>query len=219
MASELETAAKPGRRQAHKNRTQRALQQAALELFAKNGYDTTTTDEIAERAGVSPRTFFRYFPTKESVLFAGEYGWFQSFTNRYLEQPPKLTDVEALRETLVDLAPELGQIRKSLVLYERAVESSPTLRGGVYDHQKEDVATLAKAIARRRGFDEPDESASLLAAVGLVTYRRSLTRWLAGPVSVDPGSVIIEQFDLLGDLFTLNSLNGRRKPRRSAAKS
>ena len=97
MAEKLTSTTPPGRRQAHKMRTQRALQRAALELFAKNGYDTTTTDEVAERAGVSPRTFFRYFPTKESVLFVGEYGWFQSLSKHFLEQPDALGDIEAAK--------------------------------------------------------------------------------------------------------------------------
>lgn len=69
MANDVTAGAPPSRRRAHKLWTERALQQAALGLFSKNGHDTTTTDEIAEQAGVSPRTFFRYFPTKESVLF------------------------------------------------------------------------------------------------------------------------------------------------------
>ena len=182
-------------------RTERALQQAALELFANQGYDTTTTEEIAERAGVSPRTFFRYFPTKESVLFVGEYGWFQSFTRRFLTQPPSLSDVEAMRTTLLALTPELRGIRRSLLLYERAVASSPTLRGGVHDHQQEDIARLAAAIAKRRGLALPDERCSLLATVCLVTYRRGLGNWLTSAARADPSVTIAHEFDLLGELF------------------
>jgi AcrR family transcriptional regulator len=213
VAEKPEPVAKPGRRQAHKIRTERALQQAALKLFAEHGYDTTTTDEIAEAAGVSPRTFFRYFPTKESVLFVGEYGWFESFTKHYLSQPDALGCVEALRQTLIDLAPELTKIRRSLALYERAVASSPTLRGRVHDHQQQDIATLGGAIAERSGFDQPDERSSLLAAICLVAYRRCLTLWLAGPASVDPSTIIARQFDLLGELFapTPRNVNGRRR--------
>jgi len=190
-------------------RTARALQQAALALFAENGYDETTTDEIAESAGVSPRTFFRYFPTKESVLFAGSYGWYQTFTERYLAQPTTASDIEAIHHTLVELAPELGKRRQALVLYERAVASSATLRGGVQDHVQQDIATLAEAIALRRELAEPDESCTLLAAIVLVTYRRAVLRWLAGPANTSPRAVIDEELRLLISQFSAASSNGR----------
>lgn len=201
MAEELTTTEPPSRRQAHKLRTERALQQAALALFAGKGYDETTTDEIAEQAGVSPRTFFRYFPTKESVLFAGSYGWYQTFTEHYLAQPSSSSDVQAIHQTLVDLAPELAKRRKSLGLYERAVASSATLRGGVQDHVQQDIATLAEAIAQRRGLAEPDEGCTLLAAIVLVTYRRAVLRWLAGPASKNPAEIIDDEMTLLQAQF------------------
>ena len=56
-------------RQRHADRTRAAIAEAALELFADRGFAATTVDDIASRAEVAPRTFFRYFPTKESVLF------------------------------------------------------------------------------------------------------------------------------------------------------
>jgi len=200
----------PSRRQAHKTRTQRTLQQAALELFAKQGYDATTTEEIAERAGVSPRTFFRYFVTKESVLFVGEYGWFQEFTAEFLNQPRSLSDLDAMSATLVGLAHGLVLRRRSLLLYERAVASSPTLRGGVQDHQQEDIAKMAEAIATRRGMTQPDDECLLLAAVSLVTYRRALTKWLTGPAKVDPKQVIAAHFALLREVTAPARPNLRR---------
>jgi AcrR family transcriptional regulator len=210
MAEKLTSTAKPSRRQEHKMRTKRALQQAALDLFAKDGYDTTTTDEIAERAGVSARTFFRYFPTKDSVLFVGEYGWLQSLTEDYVKQPDSLADVDALLETLLANPPG----RRSLLLYEKAVTSSPTLRGVVFDHQQEDIETLAEAIATRRGLRNADEGCRLLATVVLITYRRALTRWIAGPASVDARNVIAEEFKVLQEQFTPANAKARRRTSR-----
>jgi AcrR family transcriptional regulator len=212
LAKSLATpAAPPSRRQAHKMRTERLLQQAALELFAKQGYDETTTEAIAEKAGVSPRTFFRYFATKESVLFVGEYDWFQTFTSDYAQQPAELSDVDAMLATLLNLAPGHEKRRRALMLYEKAVASSPTLRGGVHDRQQTDIATLADSVAKRRGLSKPDESCFLLGAVFLLTYRRALTAWMAGPASADLAAMITRNFELLKGLLGPTSPNGRRR--------
>jgi AcrR family transcriptional regulator len=205
------TAAPPSRRQAHKMRTERMLQKAALELFAKQGYDDTTTEVIAERAGVSPRTFFRYFATKESVLFVGEYDFFQSFTADFAKQPLEISDVDAMLKTLLKLTPGHVKRRRALVLYEKAVASSPTLRGGVHDRQQHDIATMAEAVAKRREMSKPDESCFLLGAVFLLTYRRALTAWLAGPASADLTAIIIGNFELLKGLLNPVSPNGGRR--------
>ena len=209
----------PSRRRAHKLRTERALQQAALDLFAQQGYDATTTDEIADRAGVSHRTFFRYFPTKESVLFVGEYGWFRSFTAHFLAQPTDLSDFDAARATLRVLIKDMPKIRKALVLYERAIASSTTLRGVLSDRQQHDIATLANAISTRRDLAEPDQACTVLATAILTMYRRAFMRWLAGPASVDPSTVVDEIFDLLvaGVSPKLSSAD-RRRPVRSASR-
>jgi AcrR family transcriptional regulator len=197
VAENLTSAGPPGRRQEHKQRTEHALQQAALELFAEHGFESTTTDEIAEQAGVSPRTFFRYFPTKESVLLVGRYGWIQSLTQQFLEQPAALSDLDALRATLVANAAKLAPGRRSFVLYERAVASSPTLRGRVQERLEEDITAVAAAVAERRGQPAADEGGALLGAVVLVTYRRALTRWLEGPANGNLRKVIADEFDLL----------------------
>ncbi len=174
---------------------------AALKLFANRGYDTTTIEEVAELAGVSARTFFRYFPTKESVLFLGERLWLESFAEVYPTQPRSLSDIDAMCTTLIELAAPVARNRRSLQLYEKAVASSTVLRGREQDHRYEDVGTMAGAIALRRGLPGVDEGCVLLAAVGLVTYRRALDSWLDGPGGVDLGDVIVEEFRILEAQF------------------
>src|SRR6202161_940235 len=107
----------------HADRMRAALLDAALDLFSANGYDKTTTDEIAESAGVSPRTFFRYFPTKESVLFSGEYDFIDAVSGVYLAQPEQVSDFEALANSFALLAPGLKRIRKRIAQYHEAVAS------------------------------------------------------------------------------------------------
>jgi AcrR family transcriptional regulator len=191
----------PSRRSEHKTRTRHALRTAALELFAAKGYDDTTTEEIADRAGVSARTFFRYFPTKESVLWAGEYDWVQTFTTIFLDQPADLRDIEAMRASFVSAAASLTRGRRFLGLYQRAVASSPTLRGRAQDHREDNVRALAKVVAERRGLTEVDKGCRLLAALGILVYTTALDRWLAGPASNDLAHLIEAEFDLLAALF------------------
>lgn len=142
----------PSLRDSHKNQTLRArIARRVTEAVAKQGYDATTIEEIADKAGVSTRTFFRYFPTKEDVLYHGERDWVQTAIDAYPAQPTTLNDLDAMRVTLETLAPRLEKSHRALGLYQRAVESSPTLRSSEHDHQRESTDVLAQAIATRRG--------------------------------------------------------------------
>ena len=68
-SEQADAAARSGLRQRKKDSSRRAIEDAAWELFAEQGYEETSINDIAERADVAPRTFFRYFPTKEAVLY------------------------------------------------------------------------------------------------------------------------------------------------------
>jgi AcrR family transcriptional regulator len=158
-----------------------ALLEAALNLFSANGYDETTTDEIAASAGVSPRTFFRYFPTKESVLFFGEYDFIDAVSGVYLAQPDDASDFEALANSFALLAPGLKRIRKRIAQYHEAVASSLVLLGRERRNHEANAETVAKVIAQRRRLPTPDTECRLLASVGMLLVERALNQWLATP--------------------------------------
>ncbi|GAB1814461.1 TetR/AcrR family transcriptional regulator [Mycobacterium sp. MUNTM1] len=149
-----------------------------MSLFSAQGYDHTTTDEIAEAAGVSPRTFFRYFPTKESVLFSGEYDFVASFSGVYRAQDEALSDYQAVAESFALLAPGLKRIRQRIAQYHDAVESSLTLLGRERRNHDDNIATIAAVVAQRRGLPEPDEECLLLASVSMLLLQRAMERWL-----------------------------------------
>ena len=187
-------------RDEHKAHTERSLRDAALKLFASQGYDTTTIEEVAEKAGVSARTFFRYFPTKESVLYLHERLWFQSLTETFLGQPRALNDVEALKATLVELASEFLPKRRALQLYTRVLASSTTLRGRQQDRYEEDIEEIARAVAVRRGVPAPDEACFLLGAVSLMVHRRALDAWIDDG-NIDLGARVAQEFEILAEEF------------------
>jgi len=191
------TSPAPSRRDEQKRRTTIALREAALQLFATRGFDATTTEEIAERAGVAVRTFFRYFPTKESVLFSSETTWVRAAADVYLAQPEGVRDLDALCEAVVSAAPRLARARETLFLYKRAITTSLVLQGRAQEGQRMDSALVAGAIATRHGLARPDARCHLLADVVFVIYGRALDSWLEGSASADLGTAIRREFALL----------------------
>jgi AcrR family transcriptional regulator len=165
----------------HADKMRTALLEAALNLFSANGYDETTTDQIAESAGVSPRTFFRYFPTKESVLFFGEYDFIDAVSGVYLAQPDELSDYEAMVNSFALLAPGLKRIRRRIAQYHEAVASSLVLLGRERKNHEANAETVAKVIAARRRLPSPDSECQLLASVGMLLVERALNQWLSTP--------------------------------------
>lgn len=173
-----------------------------MTLFASQGFDATNISAIARQAGVSTRTFLRYFPTKESAFYGGETDWLEALFASYLTQPRTLSDLDALRATLIELAPRVQKSRRLVLLYQRAVGLSLELRGRDQDHQHEITDVLAWAIAARRGLGLPDTGCKLLAGVALVVYRRSLDIWLTGPADADLAVIIDSEFEMLCDQLT-----------------
>jgi AcrR family transcriptional regulator len=175
-------------------RVRESITDAALELFARDGFDETHTDRVAARAGVSPRTFFRYFPTKESVVFHRDHGFMQSFAAAYVEQPADVSDYDAVRATFVALAAGFGALRARIETYRAAVDSSAVLVGREQEQFAEHARTIAGAIAWRRGAVAPDDDARTLASVSLALYQRALRRWLDGPRSRELAALLDEEF-------------------------
>jgi AcrR family transcriptional regulator len=192
----LKTAQPPPEGDAYRRRITRALREAALELFEEQGYDATRTEDIAERVGLSARTFFRYFPTKESVLFALSSPWFQTFADCYRSAPPELGDLDAMRHTLATLAPTFVGGRSAVRRYDKILDSSDSLAARKLQHQKGTAQMVAEAIAGRRGMAEPDGSCKLIADIGMLAYRRALASWLDREDS-DLALVVAEEFDFL----------------------
>jgi AcrR family transcriptional regulator len=178
-------------------RTRQALIDAALHLFALNGYEATTTDDITELAGVSPRTFFRHFPTKESVLFFGEDDFALLVADRIATTSRRQADLEVLRSCFVELASHIAGLRQRVKLYEKAVASSPLLRGRERDGDAAAARVVAAALARRRGKSTPDPDVELIAALGFLMMRRATRAWLRGPAGADLGAMIAAEFDRL----------------------
>ncbi len=173
----------PGRRERHKRTTRQALEEAALVLFARDGFDATTVEAIAERAEVSPRTFFRYFAAKEEVLDMGWAERRERLARLVREAPAVADDLAAAVAALEGIAVDFEAERHRVVLRAAAVASSSALRGRTADTLTAWEATLAEGLAARRGLDAPDEEAGVAAAVAVALWRWAIRRWAASAAS------------------------------------
>jgi AcrR family transcriptional regulator len=162
-----------GRRERRKTDTRRALEESALRRFAREGYDATSVDAIAADAGVSARTFFRYFATKDEVLDMGRERRQAELRERVEEAAGEPLDV--LRHAVLTLAEGFADDRERVLLRQRAVATSPVLRGRLYDTFVSWERVLADAL-RRRGVDQ--FAAETLAAAGLAVFRTATAAWV-----------------------------------------
>jgi AcrR family transcriptional regulator len=190
----------------HKPRTRQALIDAALTLFADRGYEATSVDEIAQRAGVSPRTFFRYFETKDRVLFFGGDDYNAAVVRHVPEQPPELGDLAALEATSIALTPLLVPLKPRIRLYFTALESSPALLGQHVHSTARQTAAVAAALAARRSLLAPDERCELAAALASVAQARAYQRWLGS--DVDLADLVVENYAAVRALALADAVPG-----------
>jgi len=152
------------------------LQQAAMELYRARGFDETTVVEIAERAGLTERTFFRYFADKREVLFWGAAALQQLFVDTIVSAPASKVPIDAVA----------AAIEASAVVFEARREGAKQryhLIAGHAELQERELIKLAKlglAMAdalRRRGVAEP--AASLTAEAGIAVFKIAFERWVS----------------------------------------
>jgi AcrR family transcriptional regulator len=133
---------------------------AAVELCIRQGYERTTVEQIAAVADVSPRTFSRYFVTKDAVVLAIVYELVEMVSAELPRQPPGISDFEALCRAHVQVfmatkkAPADGLTAERLLASVRIVNSSPSLKAAVADLR---LKSLNSALAERMGVacDQP----------------------------------------------------------------
>ncbi|HEX6682383.1 MAG TPA: TetR family transcriptional regulator [Candidatus Limnocylindrales bacterium] len=167
-----------GLRERKKEKTRRSIQQEALKLFARQGYEATTVDQIAEAAEISPSTFFRYFATKEDVVIQDDYD--PVMIEIFLAQPAGLNPVAALRRTLRELIDAMGPAEKEeLLLRARLQLATPALRARLLTSQTSTVNTLSAAVAQRTGRDEDDLEVQAFTGAVIGCILPALARWVS----------------------------------------
>jgi len=179
----------PCLRERKKARTLATIQTEALRLFRERGYETTTIEQIAEAAEVSPSTFYRYFPAKEDLLLYDAYD--APLIEAFRAQPVELSPVQAIRNAIRAVFSELSveQLKQERER-ERLMFSSPDLRARMLDELARAVQMIAELIAERAG-RRPDELAVRTFAGALIGV--GMSTMLA--VIDDPQADYFELFD------------------------
>jgi AcrR family transcriptional regulator len=152
------------------------LERAAMELYIERGFEQTTVAEIAARAGLTERTFFRHFADKREVLFWGQ-GLLQELIlgamAKALESAPP---IDAIAVALEAAGAALEERREAARQRQAVIVANPELQ----ERELIKLATLSSAMAdvlRQRGVTEP--AASLAAEAGIAVFRVAFERWVS----------------------------------------
>jgi AcrR family transcriptional regulator len=154
------------------------LEKAAMELFRERGYARTTVADIAERAGLTERTFFRYFADKREVLFSGSKELEQTIVDHVENAPEDATPLDAV-VTAFEAAGAALQARRDLA-HVRARHAIVVEHAEVQERELIKLASLAaavKAALEARAVAEP--AAALAAEMGITVFKVGFERWVS----------------------------------------
>ncbi len=154
------------------------LRQAALELFSERGYDAVTTAQIAARAGVTERTFFRHFPDKREALFDGEEAFRDDLARAVIAAPAELTPMAALLTAFRSAEQALLDNRAFSERRAAVIAASPALRERVLTKTAGLIDALDQAL-RSRGVEA--WHAALAAQVGMAAFSHAARAWFQEP--------------------------------------
>jgi AcrR family transcriptional regulator len=154
------------------------LGEAALRLLAGQGYEETTVDQIVAAAGVSRRTFFRYFKSKEDVVVESVSDLGAAIRAELAARPEEETPEAAVRAAFAVAVEQLAEEpAKSLPLI-RLVFDTPALHRRFLEHQSALQDELATELARREGLDARDDlGPALVAGVALTAFHVAVETW------------------------------------------
>lgn len=184
------------------------LVDAALELFHERGYNRTTVGEIAARAGLTERTFFRYFSDKREVLFGGGRDLEKGIVDAIAAAPADISPLEAVVGALEAIAAEFPP-RRDYRARQRLIAAHPELR----ERELIKLASLTSAITgalHKRGV--ADATASLTAEAAIAIFKTAFERWVGGTKQREFAADIRAALD---ELRALTAPAGAAKPVRA----
>ncbi len=189
-----------GLRERKRRETSERIIEKGLKLFVRNGYDGTTLEAIAEAAGISRRTFFYYFKSKEDILLAArDSGFREALRPVMLEESPEQTPLDAAKNCLVKLASRYET--KESVVFDRLMESTEALRARKEAVFVETERILLEAMCELWPAPGRQDGLRLVAMVAMGTLRLALDKWKQNGAVHPLAHYIRQGFALLAKQF------------------
>ncbi|MGH3330102.1 MAG: TetR/AcrR family transcriptional regulator [Nocardioidaceae bacterium] len=165
-----------GLRELKKQRTRETIQHEALRLIAEQGYETTTCEQIAAAAEVSPATLFRYFATKEDIVLHDVYD--PLIAQAVLARPAQESPLTAVRRGLADAMSDIIETDLEAVRQRTAlILSIPALRSRSREQHESLTSHLAQALAQRAATSGTDLHVEVAAGVCAAALTVAVERW------------------------------------------
>lgn len=173
-----EPAPPPGRRERHKAATRRSLTEAALSLFEERGFSATTVADITERVDVAERTFFRYFPTKEAVLFPDFEEGKAAFVAALASRPPDESLMDAVIAAFID-GVDLANDSRELAARRNAILDQDELSRDAltWNNLANSHRFIEEALADHAALPTTDERIRLAASASLLILSQAYDEW------------------------------------------
>lgn len=174
------------------------IEQTALRLFAERGFLDVTVEEIASASDISPRTFFRYFPTKEDVVLVSQRRRAKRLLETLADQPPQNPAILAMRNALISLVPRDEEERASMLLVSKVLSKSPEIQARDFGYYMSLMDPLISLFAVRLGANpKTDLRPRVMVTAMIAANSAAFQMWLEHDCEGDISAMLSEALDLV----------------------
>jgi AcrR family transcriptional regulator len=199
MAMENSTRSGEELREQRRERNAREIQHAAMSLFATRGYAEVTVEDIAHEAGISERTFFRYFASKDHLLVAEASRRIDVIHESLTHQPNDLDAWQALRNAVLDQSASEEQVGRNAAIWAHLTKEAPALLAKMIMHGAlESTHHIEVELARRLGVPATDALPDVMMRVTLAAMQSAYLRWLDDDGAGSLADLTANAMDLVG---------------------